>query len=101
MSKIAVVATITAKPGKRDELAAALGVAIETANSEAGTLLYILHADGADENALLMYELYDSNEALGAHVSSDAFKALGAALASLVDGKPEMRILTPLSGKGL
>lgn len=101
MSRIAVVATINAKPGRRDELVSALETAIATANSESGTLLYILHADSADENALVFYELYDSNEALGAHVSSEAFTALGAALADMIDGRPQMRILSPVSGKGL
>jgi quinol monooxygenase YgiN len=101
MSKVAVVATLKAKAGKRDELVSALGTAIETANGEAGTLLYILHGNPADENSLLMYELYTGHDALGAHVSSDAFKALGASIGHLVDGQPELTVLTPLSGKGL
>ena len=101
MSKVAVVASLRSKPGRRDELVSALDAAIRTANSEAGTILYILHANPADENALLMYELYSDNDALGVHVSSESFKALGASLADLVDGRPELTVLTPLSGKGL
>lgn len=101
MTKVAVVATLKAKPGMRDRLASALGTAIETANGEAGTELYILHTNPADENALLMYELYTDNDSFMAHVSSDAFKALGVSLADLIDGRPELTVLAPLSGKGL
>ena len=54
MSKVAVWAKIPAAPGKRDELAAALGAALETAKGEAGTIYYILHNDPNDADALFM-----------------------------------------------
>ena len=58
MSKVAVWAKIPAAPGKRDELAAALGSALETAKGEAWTIYYILHNDPNDADALFMYEMY-------------------------------------------
>ena len=54
MSKVAVWAKIPAAPGKRDELAKALGTALETAKSEKGTIYYILHADPNEADVLYM-----------------------------------------------
>ena len=100
MSKVAVVAKIPAAPGKRDELAKALQVALDTAQGEAGTEYYILHADAKDENLLWMYELYTSQDALTEHMGSDAFKALGPTIGPFLGGAPELTFLAPLGGKG-
>lgn len=99
--KVAVLARIPAQPGKRDELVAALQAAIDNAQTEDDTLLYILHTDDKDPDAVLFYELYTNQEALVAHGSSDAFKALGAALRDLAGGRPELTMLNPVNGKGL
>lgn len=101
MSKIAVIARIPAVPGKRDELVAALQMALDNAAAEPGTITYILHEDVKDDDALWFYEMYDDQAAFDAHSGSDGFKALGAALAGLVGGRPELTILRPLGGKGL
>jgi quinol monooxygenase YgiN len=99
--KVAVLARIAAQPGKRDELVAALQAAIDNANTEAGTLLYILHTDPKDPDGVLFYELYSDQDAFTAHGTSDAFKALGASLRGLAAGRPELTMLTPVLGKGL
>jgi len=99
--KVAVLARIPAQPGKRDELVAALQAAIDNANSEDGTLLYILHTDPKDPDAVLFYELYADQDAFTAHGTSDAFKALGASLRNLAGGRPELTMLTPVIGKGM
>lgn len=101
MSKVAVLAKIPAAPGKRDELVRALEVALDTARGESGTIYYILHTDATNPDMLYMYELYENQAAFEAHVGSDAFKALGASLATLVGGRPEMTFLGPVGGKGL
>ena len=99
--KVAVLAKIPTLPGKRDELVQALAAAIDNANSEADTLLYILHVDPKDDSAVYFYELYTDQDALTAHGSSDRFKAIGASLRDLAGGRPELTILTPVMGKGL
>ncbi|MEO5724124.1 MAG: putative quinol monooxygenase [Ilumatobacteraceae bacterium] len=101
MSHVAVWAKIPAQPGKRDELAKALQGALETAKGESGTLTYILHEDPKDPDALYFYELYADQAALDAHMGSDAFKALGPALAAFVGGRPEMKVIKPIGGKGI
>ena len=89
MSKVAVWAKIPAAPGKRDDLAAALGNALETAKSEAGTVYYILHNDPNE-----------SQDALNLHMGSEAFKALGPAITPFLGGRPELHFVEPIGGKG-
>jgi len=99
--KVAVLARIPAQPGKRDALVEALQAAIDNANTEAGTLLYILHTDPKDPDAVLFYELYSDQAAFEAHGSSDRFKEIGRTLRDLAGGRPELTFLTPVIGKGL
>jgi len=101
MSQVAVIAKIAALEGKRAELAQALKAALVNAESESGTLKYILHEDANDENLLWFYELYSDQDALVAHGSSDAFKEVGMACRPFAAGRPELIMLNPLGGKGL
>lgn len=101
MTKVAVWAKIPAAPGKRDELAAALKVALETAKGEPGTIYYMLHTDAGDADSLYMYEMYESQDALNAHMGSEAFKALGPAIGPFLGGAPQLTFLGPIGGKGL
>lgn len=99
--KVAVLARIPAQPGKRDELVAALQAAIDNANTEDDTLLYILHTDDNEPDTVLFYELYTNEAALIAHGTSDAFKAIGMTLREYAGGRPEITKLNPVNGKGL
>ena len=102
MSKVVVIAKITAPEGARDDLAAAMGPMIDHVEAnEPDTLAYILNEDSADENVLWMYEEYTSHEALAAHGQSEAMKELGMALRPLAGGRPEITVLNPVRGKGL
>ena len=99
--KVAVIARIPAQPGKRDELVKAMEAGIENAKTEDGTLTYILHTDGNDPDAVIFYELYTDADAFKAHGGSDFMKEFGKSLRDLAGGRPELQILTPVSGKGL
>ena len=101
MSKVFVLAKITAQEGKRDELIEGMGPMMEHVETEPGTLEYILSTDAKDENVLWMYEVYEDQEAFQAHGSSDAMKALGAAIGPFLGGRPELIFLSPVRGKGL
>jgi quinol monooxygenase YgiN len=101
MSKLAVIAKITAQEGKRADLAAALQAALDTAEGEPGTEKYILHEDTSDADVLWMYEVYTDNDALVVHSGSEAFKALGPAIGPFLAGRPELTFLNPIGGKGL
>jgi len=101
MSKIAMAVKIPAAPGKGNELAAAMEFALENVRHESGTRYYILHADASNPDVLWMYELYDSQADLDAHMGSDWFKELTGKIMPLVGGAPEFHSLRPLGGKGI
>ena len=101
MTKVALVARMTAAPGKRDELVDAVGALYEAVDGEEGTEIYALHLDAGNEDVVWFYELYRDMDALTAHGTSDAMKAMGARFASLLAGQPELTFLTPVRAKGL
>lgn len=101
MPKTAVFAKITAKPGQRDELRAALAEMFPTVAGEEGTELYVLHDDLGDDNAVWMYELYADDEALATHSSSDAMAAMFVALGDVVAEPPLLVLARPVEAKGV
>jgi quinol monooxygenase YgiN len=101
MSQVSVIAKLTATEGKRDQLAQALQFALDHAAEEPGTLAYSLHADAKDESVLWMYELYENQAALDAHMGAPWFAELGPKLAGLVAARPELTFCAPVAGKGL
>ena len=101
MSKVAVLAKITALPGKRAELVNEFQFALDNVKNEPGTLTYILHEDSANEDVLYFYEIYTDQSALEAHGSADWFKELGPKLRPFTASRPEITLLKPVGGKGL
>ncbi|MBM3638353.1 MAG: antibiotic biosynthesis monooxygenase [Actinobacteria bacterium] len=101
MSKVALAVKLPAAAGKGNELAAAMEEALDHVRQESGTRYYILHADTSNPDILWMYEMYDSQADLDAHMGADWFKQLGPKLAPLFGGAPEFHFLRPIAGKGL
>jgi quinol monooxygenase YgiN len=101
MTKVAVVARMTAAPGRRDELVEAFGRLYEAVAGEEGTEIYALHLDAADTDVIWFYELYRDMDALTAHGTSEAMGAIGPQLSPLMAGRPELTFLTPVRAKGL
>jgi quinol monooxygenase YgiN len=101
MSKIGVVAKVVSAPGKSAEMATALQFAIDNAMKESGTRYYILHGDQKDPDVFWMYELYETQADLDAHMGAPWFAELGQKLGPLLGGAPELHFLRPITGKGL
>lgn len=101
MPKVAMIAKLTAADGKREDLATALEKIFPAVEQEGGTELYILNEDQQDANVIWFYELYSDNDALATHGGSDAMKEMGAGLAGLLGGAPEMHFLQPRRAKGV
>ena len=101
MTKVALVARMTAAEGERDQLVEAFGTLIDAVAEEAGTEVYALHLDANDADVVWFYELYTDMEGLTAHGTSEAMKAIGPELTSLMAGRPELTFLTPVRAKGL
>ncbi|TNY20456.1 hypothetical protein DMC30DRAFT_251519 [Rhodotorula diobovata] len=74
--KVIVFATVTAKPGKADELEKLLQPAIANANSSAepGTLTYRCARHGEE---FRLFEEYESASAIKHHQTQEAYKKLG------------------------
>lgn len=68
MSKLAIVATITTAPGKRDEYLAFLTAhGKRCLATEPGTLQFDILVSQEEADTILLYELYASPEAFQAH----------------------------------
>ena len=101
MSTVALLAKLPAAEGKGAELAEAFKAAFEHVNKEAGTRMYVLHADTTNADILWIYEIYENQDAMNAHMTADWFGPFSQTLAPFMGGRPEMFFLTPLGGKGL
>lgn len=101
MSKIAIIAKLTAAEGKRDALVEVLRAQIDLVADETGTEVYALHTGDGDDTSVWFYEIYTDAAAAAAHSGSDAMKALGPKLAGLLAGRPEIIRCTPIKAKGL
>jgi quinol monooxygenase YgiN len=98
---VAVIARIPLKDGHRDAAIAALSEMLANAETEEGTLTYILHTDSRDTNLLWFYEQYVDADSFKAHGTSEFMKSFGPKLAEHLAGRPELTHLVPVSGKGL
>ena len=101
MSKISLIAKLTAAEGKRDELVAALQALIGEADEEAGLEVYSIHADAGDENVFYFFELYADQAALDVHGTGERMKAAMGAMGGLLGGRPEITMMAPVAAKGL
>ena len=101
MSKVALWVRIPVKPGTRAQAAEAFQFAIDNTVSDEGALHYIVCEDAADPDALFVWELYRDQDAFLGHAGAPWIKEFGGILAQFAVGKPEMRFLNPLNGKGL
>jgi quinol monooxygenase YgiN len=101
MSKIALIAKLTAAEGKVDDLRTALGELIAAADSEPGLEIYSVHADQSEEGVFWFYELYTDAGAFEVHGKGDEMKAAMGALGGLLGGRPEVIRLSPVAAKGI
>ncbi len=101
MSKITLIAKLTAAEGKSDELEVALASLIEAAAEEPGLEVYSAHADRAEPGVYYFFEMYTDADALKVHGKGEAMKASMGALGSLLGGRPEVTMLDPVVAKGL
>lgn len=96
---ITVVAKLKAAEGKQDELKAALSTMVANVKAnEPGVKAYSLHVADNDPTQFMFYEQYADAAAFEAHSKTEHMKALGASLAGLLAGRPEIERYTFLEG---
>ena len=85
---IAILARLNVAEGKEAEFETVmLELAAQVRANEPGNQLYTLVKD---DDGYAVMELYDDDEALRAHGSSDHFKAAGGKFRGLMAGAPEL-----------
>lgn len=87
---VKVVALVTVKPGDEDAFVAAARVCVAATRAEPGVLHYELWREAEGERRFVFNELYVDQAAVQAHMTSDHFKAFGAAARGLAAGRPDI-----------
>ncbi len=88
-----IVATITPKPDKVDQVAEVLTRIIPDVHDEDGCEVYALHK-GNDR--FVFIEVWQDMAALGAHSGAPSIKALNEGLVGLITGPPDIQVLEAL-----
>ena len=101
MGQVSLIAKMTAKEGRRDELVDVLRTVVDAVHQEEGTLVYALNVSSTSPDEVWFYELYRDSDALMAHGGSEAMKRAGGPMSELLAGKAELYFLEPVTGKGL
>lgn len=94
---IVVAAKLKAVEGKGDELEKEFRKLIPKVLKDPGAISYVVHRRVDAPNDFLVYEKYDNREALKLHGSTEHFKEFSKAIASLLDGRPEVGIYNELT----
>jgi quinol monooxygenase YgiN len=97
MGKISVIATITVKDGRGDDVIAAFEKGAALLHTEPGTEQYVLHRNQNDPNVFYVTELYTDQAALDVHQSGEVAKALGGALGDAIESA-DLQFATPVVG---
>ena len=86
------LATIVAKPGKRDEIVRLAGPCLEASRQEPGVLSYQLYVSAEDSVTVRFIEKYVDKAALKAHAKSAHLQALGKAIADFQEGEMQIEL---------
>ena len=97
MSQLTLIATMVAKPGREEELGAALQGLVAPSRAEAGCINYDLHRSRKDPGVWVMYENWTSPEALEEHMATPHLQAFAARVDDLTAGGIELHELTMIS----
>lgn len=97
---LAVHARFTAHDGHGDDLLGAVEQMF-SAGQEPGTLVYAAHRDRDAPDAVVMYELYESDAAFDDNGASAAASRFGDALDDLLAVEPEVWLTRPVRSLGL
>ena len=101
MSKISLIAKLTAADGKADELETALRGVIDAAAEEDGLEVYSAHAAADEPGVYYFFELYRDQAAMDVHGKGERMRAAAGAFEGLLAGRPELTMMSPVAAKGL
>ena len=85
---IVVAGSVPVRPDRRDEAVRVALTMAEATRAEKGCLSYRFYADLADPNTFLIFEEWESDEALATHFATEHMRVFREALPGLVGGAP-------------
>jgi quinol monooxygenase YgiN len=97
-SPIHIFAHIRAETGKADDLRAVLIRLVTATKGEPGNLHYILHEDIDTAGSFHVFEAYQDETAVNAHMQSAHLKAASEQMRTLIDSRPTVIKARPLAG---
>jgi quinol monooxygenase YgiN len=97
MSKLGFLATMVAKPGKADELAAFLSGALPLAQAEGGTVSW--YAIKIDDSTYGIFDTFDDEDARQVHINGPIASALMARAEELLAEPPSIKPVDILAAK--
>jgi quinol monooxygenase YgiN len=100
VTKISVIAKLTALPDHFDELVGLADEMFAAAGTEAGTEVYTMSVS-AEEGTVWFFEVFTDEAALKAHRESEAMKRLGPTLQRVAEPDFESHLLSFRGAKGL
>ena len=100
VSAVSVIATLTVKDGKGDDLVAAFEQFWPHLDTEPGTQQYVLHRSTTDPNVFFVTELYADQDAFDTHAGGPGFAQLGAALGDHIE-QFDLQMAEPVKSKGV
>jgi quinol monooxygenase YgiN len=101
MSKISLIAKLTAVEGKEAELEAALHAVVEAATEEDGLEVYSAHRVADQAGVYYFFEVYRDEDAFGIHGKGDRMRTAMGGFAGLLAGRPEVTMMSPVAAKGI
>jgi len=93
--RFTMIAKLTVKEGEAEKFIAAFAEAVEPVRKEPGCARYELNQVNGEKNAFVVYERWKGLDALKAHLAAEHTKKLLEAVAPLLEGEPEIVVLTP------
>jgi quinol monooxygenase YgiN len=97
---VTLIARIKAKQGSETQLEQAFREMIQKVRAaEPGCQAYVLHKANDDPTQFVWYETYADQASFDTHRKTDHMKEMGARIATLLDGRPQIEMLTELDRK--
>jgi quinol monooxygenase YgiN len=97
---VTLIAKIKAKQGSEKDLEAAFRDMIKKVRAaEPGCQAYVLHKANDDPTQFVWYEVYQDQASFDNHRKTDHMKEMGTRIKDLLDGRPQVEMLTELDRK--
>jgi quinol monooxygenase YgiN len=97
---LSLIAKIKAKAGSEGKLEEAFKDMIKQVRAaEPGCEAYVLHKSTKDPTQFIWFEKYVDQAAFDAHRKTDHMKAMGGRIRDLLEGAPELEMMTELDRK--